>query len=45
MESWQPFYVQGLTEGTHTFKLELLKDGKPVEGNFNTTERTITIKP
>lgn len=45
MESWQPFYVQGLTEGTHTFKLELLREGKPVEGNFNTTERTITIKP
>jgi len=45
IETWQPYYIQGLEEGSHTLKLELLKDGKPVEGNFNTTERTITIKP
>ncbi len=44
-KEWRPHYVQGLGEGEHTFKLELLKDKKPVEGNFNTTERKITIKP
>jgi len=42
---WRPHYVQGLSEGEHTFKLELLHKGQPVEGNFNTTERKITIKP
>lgn len=42
---WRPHYVQGLSEGEHTFKLELLNKGQPVEGNFNTTERKITIKP
>jgi hypothetical protein len=42
---WRPHYVQGLGEGEHTFKLELLHNGAPVEGNFNTTERKITIKP
>jgi hypothetical protein len=42
---WRPHYVQGLNEGEHTFKLELLKSGQPVEGNFNTTQRTITLKP
>ena len=45
IESWQPFYVKGLRPGIYTFRLELLKDGKPVEGNFNSTERTILIKP
>jgi hypothetical protein len=45
IESWQPYYVQGLAPGSHTFKLELLRDGTPVEGNFNTTERTITLNP
>ena len=44
-KEWRPHYVQDLAEGEHTFKLELLKDKKPVEGNFNTTERKITIKP
>jgi hypothetical protein len=45
IEDWQPFYVQGLGVGSHTFKLELLQEGRPVESNFNTTERTITINP
>jgi hypothetical protein len=44
-KEWRPHYVQSLSEGEHTFKLELLKDKNPVEGNFNTTERKITIKP
>lgn len=44
-QEWRPHYVQGLAEGEHTFKLELLHKGQPVEGNFNTTERKITIKP
>jgi hypothetical protein len=43
-KEWRPHYVQDLTPGDHTVKLELLKNGKPVEGNFNTTERTITVK-
>lgn len=45
IESWEPYYVQGLIQGPHTFKLELLRDGRPVEGNFNTTERTINLNP
>ena len=44
-KEWRPHYVQGLGEGQHVIKLELLKDGQPVEGNLNTTQRTITIKP
>jgi hypothetical protein len=44
-KEWRPHYIQGLGEGQHVFKLELLKGEQPVEGNFNTTERTITIKP
>ena len=44
-KEWRPHYVQRLGEGQHTIKLELLKDGQPVEGNFNSTQRTITINP
>ena len=45
IDSWQPYYIQGLEEGPHTLKMELVKDGQVINGNFNTTERTITIKP
>lgn len=45
LTEWTPYYVEGLDAGEHTLKLELLdKDGEPVPGAFNTTERTITVK-
>jgi hypothetical protein len=43
-KEWRPHYAK-LAEGEHVIKLELLKDQKPVSGNFNSTERKITIKP
>lgn len=42
--TWAPHYVLGLSDGQHTFKLDLLApDGTVVPGPLNTTERTITV--
>lgn len=45
LTEWAPHYVTGLEEGDHTFRLELLTpDGSVAEGEFNATERTITVE-
>ncbi len=42
---WTPHVLVGLPEGEHTLALELLDpDGMPVSGEFNRTERTITVR-
>ena len=44
--TWTPHVLVGLPEGDHTVTLELLDpDGAPVPGEFNRTERTITVSP
>ena len=42
---WSPYLLFGLSKGKHTIKLELLDSRDAVvPGDFNSTERTITIK-
>lgn len=42
---WVPHYLLGLSDGEHTVQLELIApDSTVVEGPFNATERTITIR-
>lgn len=45
ISSWQPYFVEGLTEGTHRFRIELIdQSGNPIDGPFNDSgEREITI--
>ncbi len=41
---WVPYYIYGLKQGTHTFRLQLLDEkNKVVPGFFNDVERQITI--
>ena len=42
--SWQPYYIYGLSRGTHTIRLELLNREERVPGLFNYVERTITVR-
>jgi hypothetical protein len=44
MKEWRPHYIQGLTPGQHRIKLELLKNGVPVQENWSVTEHTITVE-
>lgn len=42
---WQPYIIEGLPMGESTIKLELIdKDGKVIDGPFNSVERKITLK-
>jgi hypothetical protein len=44
LTSWTPYFIEGMGDGDHTVKLQLIgPDNQPVPGPFNTTERTITI--
>jgi hypothetical protein len=45
IDKWEPIWLSGWTNGTHSVRLELLdKDGNPVEnGGYNTTTRDITV--
>lgn len=45
IDKWEPIWLSGWTNGTHSVRLELLdKDGNPVEnGGYNTTSREITV--
>lgn len=44
LTEWIPAYVKFLPPGDHTVLLELIdKDGNPVPGAFNKTERTIKV--
>ncbi|QQR88697.1 MAG: hypothetical protein IPJ88_10655 [Myxococcales bacterium] len=43
--SWVPHFIENLAEGEHQIQLLLLdKDDKQVEGMFNDTTRTISVK-
>jgi len=46
LRDWTPYKIQGLEEGEHTIRLQLIDpNGNPVvNGDFNDTERTITVK-
>lgn len=45
IDKWQPYAIEGLEAGKVTVKLELLdKDGKVIEGPFNTVERDVTLE-
>jgi hypothetical protein len=44
IDDWVPYYIQGLTPGILTVKLELLNaDGILIEGPFNEVTRTVTL--
>lgn len=44
LDSWQPYFMEGLPEGELTVKLELIdKDGQPIAGPFNTVERKVKL--
>jgi len=45
LNSWQPYFIEGLPMGENTIRLELLdsKGGK-IPGPFNSVTRTITLK-
>jgi hypothetical protein len=44
MKEWRPHYIQGLKPGEHAIKLELLKNGAPLNENWNVAERTIRVR-
>jgi hypothetical protein len=44
MKEWRPHYIQGLETGEHKIKLELTKNGVPINENWNVTERTIRVQ-
>lgn len=45
LETWQPYYIEGLPEGDNTIKLSLLdKDGKLVDAPLNPVSRTFKIE-
>jgi hypothetical protein len=44
LTEWVPYFIEGLTDGEHTVKLDLIgPDGQPVAGPYNSTERKITV--
>jgi len=44
LTEWIPYFIEGLTDGDHTIRLELIgPDNQPVAGPFNATERTISV--
>jgi hypothetical protein len=44
LSNWKAYIIEGLSMGKHTIKIELLdKSNRPVEGVFNTTERSILL--
>ena len=44
MKEWRPHYIQGLKPGEHRIKLELTRNGVPIQENWSVAERTITVK-
>jgi hypothetical protein len=46
LDKWQPYFVEGLKPGEHTFRLELIgEDGKLIPGPFNDSgDRKITVE-
>lgn len=44
IDKWVPHFIKGLPDGENTIKLELIDgSGNPIEGPFNTVERSITL--
>lgn len=45
LTSWQPYFLYGLSKGTHTIRLRLLSpNGNPVGGPFNDVTRKISVQ-
>lgn len=45
LDDWAPYAIEGLPMGKNTVKLELIdKDGNPIKGAFNSTEREFTLE-
>lgn len=45
IDEWAPYYIEGLPMGEVNIKLELLdNDGNPIEGPFNSVERSVTLE-
>ncbi|MCB0712762.1 MAG: hypothetical protein KDD67_10570 [Ignavibacteriae bacterium] len=46
LTEWVPYFIEGLKEGEHSIRLQLIgSDGVPVaNGSYNDTERKITVK-
>lgn len=45
LDTWQPFFIEGLQEGENTISLELLdSEGELVPSPYNPVERTISVK-
>lgn len=45
LDDWAPYAIEGLPLGENTVRLELIdKDGNAIDGPFNDTERTFTLK-
>jgi hypothetical protein len=41
---WQPYFIEGLSHGTHTIKLQLVDpNGAPVPGSYNNPSMEITV--
>lgn len=45
LTEWVPYFIEGLTTGEHTVKLQLIgPDGQPVAGAWNVVERRISVQ-
>ena len=45
LDTWQPYYIEGMPMGEHTIKLELIDaEGNTIENPLNPVERTITLQ-
>ena len=46
LTEWVPYFIEGLSDGEHTVKLQLIDPaGQPVPGAFNSPEGKIRINP
>jgi hypothetical protein len=44
IDKWVPHFINGLPDGDNSIKLELIDNaGNPIEGPFNSVERTVTL--
>ena len=45
IEEWAPYYIEGLSKGEVTIKLELIdSSGRLIETHFNPSERTVILE-
>ena len=46
LSEWIPYFIEGLSDGSHTVKLQLIgPDGQPIPGRYNSPEQTIHVNP